>query len=202
MPALKVWLKRAKKRIFPSSPVVRTPDFHCRGSRVRSLVGELRSYKLCHVAKKKKKGASKRVKKSLLHLKRMFWAFLSSLHSELFCTLSAFPYAWEAGPQGGIIWPSLSFSFQLDVAGERPGWRSKGEAGESAGVCPGLLLLWPSVSARASPPPVPARKPRLPDVAVAGVSHTALFPGPLKPRGSNSSPLLPPSPCLTTIAIC
>ena len=60
MPALKVWLKRAKKRKFPGSPVVRTPHFHCRGSRVRSLVGELRSYKLCVCAmrqkKKKKKG--------------------------------------------------------------------------------------------------------------------------------------------------
>ena len=54
----------------------------------------------------------------------MFWTF-GSLHSYLFCTLFAFPCAWEAGPQGCIIWPSLSFSFQLDVASERPGWSSK-----------------------------------------------------------------------------
>ena len=203
MPALKVWLKRAKKRKFPGSPVVRTPHFHCRGSRVRSLVGELRSYKLCVPCgkkKKKKRRENERVKKSLLHSERMFWTS-GSLHSYLSCTLFAFPCAWEAGPQGCIIWPSLSFSFQLDVASERPGWSSKAGAGESGGGCPRLLLLH-GVSARASPPPVPARKPRLPDVAVTGVNHAVLLPGPLKPRGSNSSPVLSTSPFLTAIATC
>ena len=130
----------------------------------------------------------------------MFWTF-GSLHSYLSCTLFAFPCAWEAGPQGCIIWPSLSFSFQLDVASERPGWSSQAGAGESGGGCPGLLLLH-GVSVRASPPPVPARKPRLPDVAVTGVNHAVLLPGPLKPRGSNSFPVLSTSPFLTAIATC
>ena len=40
---------------FPGGPVVRTLCFHCRGARVRSLVGELRSHKLGGVTKKKKK---------------------------------------------------------------------------------------------------------------------------------------------------
>ena len=40
---------------FPGGPVVRTQGFHCHGPRVQSLVGELRSHKLCSAAKKKKK---------------------------------------------------------------------------------------------------------------------------------------------------
>ena len=35
--------------------MVKTPSFHCRGARVQSLVRELRPYRLCRVAKKKKK---------------------------------------------------------------------------------------------------------------------------------------------------
>ena len=109
MPTLKVWLKRAKKGKCPSSPVVRTPHFHCRGLRVRSLVRELRSYELCvPCGKKKKKKRAERVKKSLLHLERMFWTF-GSLHSYLSCALFAFSCAWEAGPlcpsASSWMWP-------------------------------------------------------------------------------------------------
>ena len=40
---------------FPGGLVVRTPRFHCRGTQVQSLAGELRSRKPRSTAKKKEK---------------------------------------------------------------------------------------------------------------------------------------------------
>ena len=53
-----VKLQLRKNREFPGSPVVRTQRFHC-WVRVQSLVGELRSHKLCGMAKKEKKQKQK-----------------------------------------------------------------------------------------------------------------------------------------------
>ena len=55
-------------REFPDGPVVRTRCFHCRGQ-VQSLVGELRSCKLCGTAKKKRK--RKRKKKGMKRKKEV-----------------------------------------------------------------------------------------------------------------------------------
>ena len=49
----------------PDSPVVRTQHIHCRGSRVSSLVGELRPHKPCDVANNN----NKRTKKQKENLK-------------------------------------------------------------------------------------------------------------------------------------
>ena len=40
---------------FPGSPVVKFPHFQCRGARVQSLVGELRSHMPCSMTIKKEK---------------------------------------------------------------------------------------------------------------------------------------------------
>ena len=47
--------KKGGTRGFPGGPAVKTPRFHCRGTRVRSLVGELRSCMARGTAKKKKR---------------------------------------------------------------------------------------------------------------------------------------------------
>ena len=44
---------------FLSSPVVRTPPFHYRGTQVESLIEELRFHMLCGMARKKKKEKKK-----------------------------------------------------------------------------------------------------------------------------------------------
>ena len=49
------WDQKDPTGDFPGGPVVKTPHFHCRGARVRSLVRELRSRMLHGAAKKKKK---------------------------------------------------------------------------------------------------------------------------------------------------
>ena len=56
--ALKMSLRIGKCREFPGGPLVRTPHLHCWGLRVQFLVRELRSWKPCGAAGKKKiKGA-------------------------------------------------------------------------------------------------------------------------------------------------
>ena len=46
---------RCYERHSPGGAVVKTLYFHSRGSQVRSLIRELRSYMLCMTAKKKEK---------------------------------------------------------------------------------------------------------------------------------------------------
>ena len=48
------FFKKPYARDFPGGPVVKTQRFHCLWARVQSLVGELRSYKPCSVAKTNK----------------------------------------------------------------------------------------------------------------------------------------------------
>lgn len=100
--------------------------------------------------------------------------------------------------------PSLFFSFQLDVASERPGWGFKGGAGEGGGVCSPLLLLCHQVSARSFISSCSSEEASPPGCDCHWLHHTVLSPGPLRPRkvtASRSCQHLGASPLLLSACV-
>lgn len=146
----------------------------------------------------------KRTKKSLLCLKKdvldiSWFPPLRFVLHRLCPSLSL--GSW---PQGCIVWPSLFFNFQLDVASERPGWGSKGGAGEGGAVCSLLLLLCHQVSARSFISSCSSDEASPPRCDCHWLHHTVLSPGPLRPRkvtASRSCQHLGPSPLLLSACV-